>query len=332
MNLQLGRALNIVMQTTPYLIYRAMIYGMLCVGFLVFLGFLGIVGMVFGGGAATVLFFICLIGGGFLGLGRLLGEYVLYMLKAGHVALITEIVENGTLPDGTSQTAWAKDRVMAYFKEVSVLSLIDQLLKGIIRRLNRTVFNVMTVLPIPGTEGAAKFMQKIVDFSLTYVDEAIIAYTFRTKNENVFDAAKKGVILYAQSWKGILTNAVALTLLSYVFTIAMTILFLIPLGIVALMLPESWGTAKFFLFVFALFLGFSMKWVLFDPIACTSTILTFFHESEGQEPDAEWEARLDAASDKFGELKRKAEEKFRDLGGAGVNANDHANAEDPQAS
>lgn len=321
MNLQIGRAFGIVMQTMPYLIYRAMIYGMLCIGFLIFLGMLGIVGAVFGGGAAVVLFFICLVGGGFLGLGQLLGTYVLYMLKAGHVALITEIVEKGKLPADISQTAWAKERVMGYFKEVSVLALIDQLLKGIIRRLNRSVFNVMNVLPIPGTDGAAKAMQKIVDFSLTYVDEAIIAYTFRTKNENVFDAAKKGVILYAQSWKGILTNAVALTILSYVFTIVMALIFLIPLGIVALMLPDSWATTKFFLFVFALFLGFSMKWILFDPIACTSTILTFFHESEGQEPDAEWEARLDMASDKFTELKQKAADKFRDMGGPGGTPN-----------
>ena len=56
-------------------------------------------------------------------------------------------------------------------------------------------------------------VQRIVNFSLTYIDESVIAYTFRTGNENVFDAAKSGIIIYCQSWKALLKNAVALTLL-----------------------------------------------------------------------------------------------------------------------
>jgi len=315
MNLQLGRAFGIVMQTTPYIVYRAAVYGCICLAVAFYLLILALIGWVFGSGAAVVLFFITLIAGGFLGVGRLLSEYVLYMLQAGHIALITEIVQNGKLPDGISQTKWAKDQVMGYFKEMSVLAAVDQLLDGIIRTINRRLFNVMNVLPIPGMEGAAKIAQKIVDFSLTYVDESVIAHTFRTKNENVFDAAKSGIILYAQSWQGILKNAVAVTLLSYVFVLFATIIFLIPLGILALLLPEAWATTKFFLFVFAIFLGISAKWILFDPIACTSTILTFLHESEGQEPNAEWEARIEDVSDKFRELKQKAAQGMADLQG-----------------
>jgi len=313
MDLQLGRALGIVMQTVPYILYRAAVYGCICLGVAFYLLVLALIGWVFGSGAAVVLFFITLIGGSFLGLGRLLKEYVLYMLQAGHIALITEIVENGKLPEGISQTRWAKDRVMGYFKELSALALVDQLLDGIIRTINRRLFNVMNALPIPGMQGAAKVAGKIVDFSLTYVDESVIAHTFRTKNENVFDAAKTGIVLYAQSWQGILKNAVAVTLLSYLFVVVTTIIFLVPLGAVALLLPETWTATKFFLFVFAIFLGLSAKWILFDPIACTSTILTFLKESEGREPNPEWEARIDGVSDKFRELKVKAAERMAEM-------------------
>jgi hypothetical protein len=313
MDLQLGRAVSIVMQTTPYIVYRAMIYGAVCVAFALFLGVVGLIGLVFGPTAAGITFIGCLIAGGVLGIGRLLGEYVLYMLKAGHIALITEIVENGKLPEGISQTDWAKDRVKAYFKEVSVLALIDQFVKGIIRVINRTLFNVMNALPIPGMEGAAKAGQRIVDFSLTYVDEAVIAHTFKTKNENVYDAAKSGIVLYAQCWQGILKNAVALTLLSYVFVFICFIIFLVPLGIIALLLPAAWGGAKLGLFIFALFLGVSLKWILFDPIACTSTILAFLHECEGQTPNPEWEAKIESVSDKFRELKQQATEKMQEM-------------------
>ena len=304
MELQLGRAFRIVLQTSPYLLYRATVYGIICGIFALVMLFLALVGYVFSGGAALVMFVILAAGGGFG--AKLLREYVLYLLRAGHVAVITEIIERGSLPEGVNQTQWGSDRVKAFFKEISVLALVDQLIKGVIRVLNRTLFNVMNILPIPGMEGAAKVMKKVVDFSLTYIDESILAYTFKTQNANVYGAAQSGIILYCQAWKGLLKNAVALTVLCYAFTILSALIFLIPLGGIALMLPETWGFAKFALFVLALFMGFSLKWIVFDPIACTATILTFLKETEGMVPDPEWEARIEQVSDKFRELKQKA--------------------------
>lgn len=315
MKLQLGRAISLVMQTMPYIIYRAMVYGAVTLGALVYVGFLALIGFVFGSGAFWLLLILSFGASAVLGLGRLLGEYVLYMLKAGHIALVTELATEGKLPAGVSQTEWARKRVMSYFKEVSVLSLIDQLVKGVINAVNRTLFNVMTILPIPGMENMAQVAQHVVDYSVTYVDESILAYTFKTKNENVYDAAKTGIVLYAQCWKGLLKNAVALTILSYVFVAVASLVFLIPLGALAWVLPASWGTFKFFLVVAAIFLGMSLKWVLFDPIATTATILTFFEESASLEPSREWEERIASASDKFAELKEKAYARFQEMTG-----------------
>jgi len=230
------------------------------------------------------------------------------LLQAGHIALITEIAGTGVLPSGISQTAWAKEIVMKYYKEVSVLALVDQLIKGVLVSVNRTLFTVMNVLSIPAFDGLANIVQRIVNFSLTYIDESVIAYTFRTGNENVFDAAKSGILVYCQSWKALLKNAVMLTVLSYVFIIVTTIVFMIPLGVLALFLPSSWVLGKFFLFVMALFLGVSAKWILFDPVACTSTLLTFLKEAESTKPDPEWESTIEAVSDKFRTLKAKAGE------------------------
>jgi len=309
MSLQLGEAIKIVGQTKIYLLYRAVIYGSIALVVAVFLGILVLIGSVFGSGAAMVLFIIALLAGGF-GF-RLLREYVLYLLQAGHIALITEIAGAGALPSGISQTVWAKERVMKYYKEVSVLALVDQLVKGVLVSINRTLFNVMNALPIPGLESLAGIVQRIVNFSLTYIDESVIAYTFRTKNENVFDAARSGILIYCQSWKALLKNAVALTLLSYVFVILTTIVFMIPLGALALFLPSSWAFVKFALFVLSLFLGISVKWILFDPVACTSTLLTFLKEAESTKPDPAWESKIEAVSDKFRTLKAKAGEMVR---------------------
>jgi len=309
MALQLGKASGIVMRTSAYLFYRAMVYGVLVAGVAVFLGILALIGAVFGGGAAAVLFFLALLAGGF-GF-RLLREYVLYLLQAGHIALIAEIVERGVLPAGISQTSWAKDRVMSYFREISVLALVDQLVKGVLASLNRTLFNIMQALPIPALEGLASIVQRIVTFSLTYIDESVIAWTFLTKNPNVFDAAKSGILIYCQSWKPLLKNAVALTLLSYLFVIFTTIVFMVPFGAIALFLPQSWAFGKFALFMLALFLGIAAKWILFDPVACTSTILTFLEEAGRTVPDPAWESRIEAVSAEFRTLKEKASSMVR---------------------
>ncbi|MBV5319601.1 MAG: hypothetical protein JZU72_01385 [Chlorobium phaeobacteroides] len=309
MNLQLGQAIKIVAQTKVYLLYRTMVYGAIVGVVAIVLGILVLIGTVFGSGAAFVLFLITLFAGSF-GF-RLLRDYVLYLLQAGHIALITEIAETGTLPPGISQTSWAKEKVLKYYKEVSVLALVDQLVKGVLVTLNRTIFNVFNALPIPALEGLAGIVQRIVNFSLTYIDESVIAYTFRTRNENVFDAAKSGILVYCQSWKAVLINAVALTVLSYLFVILMTTLFMIPLGAVSLLLPSSWSFVKFALFVLALFLGISTKWILFDPIACTSTLLTFLNEAETTKPDPAWESKIEMVSDQFRTLKTKAGEMMR---------------------
>lgn len=309
MNLQLGRAIGIVMKTMPYVFYRAVVYGVICAAVALVLLFVALVGRLFGGAAAGVMILI-LLGVGTFGV-RLVREYILYLLRAGHIAVITEIIERGDLPKGVSQTQWGADQVKTYFKEISVLALIDQIVKGVIIKLNRTLFNVMTILPIPGMKDATKVVQKVVDFSLTYVDEAILAHTFKTRNPNVYGAAKSGVILYCQAWKGLLKNAVVLTLLSYVGVVISALIFLIPLGAVAWMLPETWGVAKFVLFLLALFMGASLKWILFDPIACASTILTFLAETRDMTPDPTWEERIERVSDKFRELKHKASEYVR---------------------
>ncbi len=309
MGLQLGRAIGIVAKTKVYLLYRAMVYGSAAVVAALLLGVLVLVGSIFGAGASFVLFFLLMFAGGF-GF-RLLREYVLYLLKAGHIALITEIARDGRLPSGISQTGWAKERVMHYYREVSILALVDQLVKGVLISLNRTLFNIMNAIPIPGLDGLAAILQRIVNFSLTYIDESVIAYTFHTGNTNVFDAAKKGIIVYCQSWKALLKNSLALTLLSYVFVVFTTLAFMLPLGVVSAMLPSSLDIVKFALFMFALFLGISAKWVLFDPIACTSTILTFLEEARTTATDPAWESKIEAVSDKFRTLKGKAAESLR---------------------
>lgn len=102
MNLQIGRASRIVLHASPYLVYRASVYGVICAGAALLLLLLALIGHVFGGGAGAVMLIIALATGWFG--ARLLREYVLYLSRAGRVAVIRETMERGRLPEGVSQT------------------------------------------------------------------------------------------------------------------------------------------------------------------------------------------------------------------------------------
>jgi hypothetical protein len=229
-------------------------------------------------------------------------------LRAWHIALITEIIAEGQLPSGISQMKWARGHVLHYFGGASPLPLVLWLVHASVRAANQKLFDSAAALPMRGIACGTKFSQHLVDFSQEYVDEALIAHVFRSKDDNLFASAQAGLVSYCQSWKTVLSNAVMLTLWSYCFVLLATVLFLIPLGIVAWILPAEWTIFKFTLFATGVFLGFAAKWSLYDPVASASTILAFLEESDLTTPDPEWEQKLETACEAFGELKRKAED------------------------
>ena len=204
MTFHFSEAGRILLKTTPYLIVRAVIYGVLGVATAIYIGFVLLMGKIFGGAGA----FIFLIGFGVLyGLLRLAKHYGLYLVNAGHIAVITEIVRHGALPEGVNQFQYGKEMVTRMFKEVSALFVVDRLVDGIIRTINRTVDVITDILPLPGIEWVTKIANSVINFSLTYLDETILSYNLAREDRNIWESAKRGVILYAQNWKPVLMTA-----------------------------------------------------------------------------------------------------------------------------
>ncbi|MEN6441766.1 MAG: hypothetical protein ABFD97_24655 [Syntrophobacter sp.] len=301
MNFHFREAFSILLKTTPYLLIRIAIYGVLGVAMALYIGLLLLIGKIFGGGGAVIF----LIGLGVLyGLLRLAKHYALYLVNAGHIAVITEIMDKGSLPEGTNQFQYGKELVIRMFKEVSVLFVVDSLVDGIIRAVNRTVATVTDLLPLPGMDGLTKIVNSVVNFSLTYIDETILSYNLARKDENVWESAKRGVILYAQNWKPILITAAGCAAANVGIFVVLFLVLLIPFGFFAAMTHNE--TLKFFWIAFALTLAYGIRLAVFKPFFQISVMLTFHSEIKGQVPNPEWENRLEAASDKFGELREKA--------------------------
>jgi hypothetical protein len=288
-------------------------YGLLCICVIGYLCMLILIGWVFGAGAFWALLVASAMVGFLLGLGGFIGEFFFFRLRAGHIALLTEIITEGRFPSGISQMKWARGRVLHYFDGAGLLAEARQTLRKTLRAVNGHLFDSSAVLPVPGIEGGMKFAQRAVDASQGYVEESIVAYAFKVRNTNVFESIKTAVVLYCQCWKTTLGNSVMLTLMSYGFALVAAVIFLVPLGLIALQLNtgaegQQYTILRFVLFAMGIFLGFAAKWAIFDPVACAATTLSFLEEAELLAPSPIWEEKIESVTQEFKDLRQKARE------------------------
>ena len=307
MDFKLGQVISLLLKTTPFLVFRFLIYFGITIAYVLITGIgAGIgfgVGSIAGGAEAGGLW------GGMFGFGiasvgvYLIREYLLYMVKAGHIAVLVELMEGKELPGGKGQIDYAQGIVRERFAQSSVLFGLDQLIKGVLKAFNRAFFTIANFLPIPGIQGIAGFINTIVNLSLTYLDEVILAYNMKTKAENPWAASRTALILYAQNYKAFLKNAFWLAFVIWGLTFLVFLLVLAPVAGLVSLFP---GAAGPLVFIIAVVFAWGVKQAVIEPVGMTALMQVFFTVTEGQEANPEWEGKLDKVSKKFSELKDKA--------------------------
>jgi hypothetical protein len=299
-------AVRAVLRTVPFVVLRLVVYVgvaltlMLTTGFGAGVGHLigrashGHNGALWGGIAGLVLV---------IGLLRLAREYILYLVKAGHIAVLVELYDGNPVPAGEGQIRYGAQFVRAHFAESSVLFGVDQIIKAVLTALMNMLNRIASFLPVPGLVPLLKLAEAVVRTSLTYVDELILAHLIRTRTRNPWETAKEGLILYAQNYRHFVKNALWLWLFLWAITLAIFAVLLTPAFVFAAALPGHnvwWGIA------FAIVLAWALKVALLEPLAIAALMQVFFQTIEGQRPDPEWEERLNTASARFRELGQKA--------------------------
>jgi hypothetical protein len=311
---RIGKSLAIMLRTWPFIVLRMVVYFGITLAYVAATG----TGAGIGWGAGHIFSSsgpegAALIGG-FVGFGVVsvavywIREYILYVVKAGHIAAMVHLIDGREIPDGRSRIAYAKEVVTQRFAETSVLFALDQLVKGAIRAVSGLIGGIAAFLPIPGLNGLVSFLNAIIRMSMTYVDELILGYNIRINSTTPFETARQGVVLYAQNGRTMVKNAAWLTVIMWAVTFVLFLLMLAPAGAVVYMMPgqlSGWG------FVFAIVFAWALKAALVEPFAIACLMQVYFRAIEGQVPDPEWDARLAAASSKFRKLKDEA------LGGFG---------------
>jgi uncharacterized membrane protein len=300
--------LELMRKTAPFLIFRFLIY------FAITLCFVLITGA--GAGVGYGIGYIANAApaggmwGGLVGFGiasvimYLIREYLLYIVKAGHVAVLVSLLEGKEIPGGKRQVDYARQVVQERFATSSLLFAVDQLIKGVLKTFNKAFMSVATIIPIPGSKGLIGFVNTMLTLSLTYLDEVILAYLIKTRAENPWAASRTAIILYAQNYTKFLKNAVWLAIFVWVLTF---IIFLLVLGPAALLVKLFPGTGGPLTLIVALVFAWGIKQAVIEPVAMIALMQVFFRVTVGQTADPEWEARLESLSMKFNELKQKAQ-------------------------
>ena len=308
----ISKTLGIMMRTMPFILFRMIVFFGITIAYILATGSGGAIGYGIGrvssdpDAQGTFAVWGAVAGFGLVSVAVYwIREYVLYIVKAGHIAVMVELLQGKELPHGRGQIEHAKAVVTERFVETNVLFAVDQLVKGVISAITGLIGGIAAFLPIPGLDGLVKFINSVIRMSLTFVDEIVLGYAIKTGSSNPWDSARTGVVLYAQNGKTMVKNAIWLSVFIWVVSIAVFLLFLTPAASLLYFFP---GQAGGWAFVVAVVFAWSFKAALLEPFAIAALMDVYFRVIEGQQPNAEWERKLDSASNKFRELGGKAME------------------------
>ena len=298
-----------MLRTLPFIVLRMLVYFGIALGYVLAVGAGGAIGFGFGSfgdresqGAGA--FWGALVGfGGVSGVLYFAREYILYLVKAGHIAVLVRVHDGENPPGGRGQIEYATKMVKEHFAQASILFALDQLIKGVLRVLTGLIGGVSMLIPIPAIQSVVNIINAILKMSLTYVDEIIIAPNIRIASANPWETSRQALVLYAQNYGKFLKNAVWLWLIMWVLTLLLFLVFIGPAFAVMAVFP---GEVGFFAFVVTFILAWSVKAALLEPFAIYALMQVYFKTIEGQVPNPEWDAKLAGASKKFRQLAEKA--------------------------
>lgn len=241
----------------------------------------------------------------------LVQRYIGYLIKAGHVAMVTTAVTTGSLPK--NQIEAAKTMVKERFLTTNVYFVVDRLVSGAVSQLQKGLQKVEDLLgKIPGVSLIVSFAQMFVHIALNYIDECCLGYTFLHREQSAFKSAADGVVIYFQNWKTLLKNAAVTTLIVIgVSFLAWLLPFLVFAGIFAL-LHIHW----IFAFMLALMAAAIIKSAFVDSYMMVKMMVSYMQVAPSTEITFDLYDKLCKLSGKFKSLFTKGQEEQQQYGNA----------------
>ncbi len=230
-------------------------------------------------------------------------HYIGYLIKAGHVAVIAEAAVTGVIPP--NQYEYGKTKVKTRFLTSNVFFLIDNLVSGAVKQLQRVVGKAGDLLGfIPGIEAVVKIANIFIEMALGYVDECCLGYTFNNPQEGAFKSATDGVVIYFQNWKELLKSAAKATLIFVILMIVSVLVVFLPLF--AIFHPGTVGTIV--LLFIAITLASSIKIAFIDSYMMITMMVKYLQLAKTTQITFSLYDKLCGMSAKFKKLFSKGQE------------------------
>ena len=305
----ISRSLGLMVKTLPFIVFRLIVYFGIAVAYVLVTGVGAGIGWGVGAFGSPDFHAATTFWGGAIGFAVTAGvlyflrEYILYIVKAGHLAVLVELLDGGDIPDGRGQIDYATAKVKERFAETNVLFAVHQVVKGVLGAITGLIQGVASFLPIPGLEQFVGLVKVFLRIAVGMIDQVILAYAFKTKATNPWASAQTAVVLYAQNYKVMLKNAAWLTIITYGVSFLVFLVMLVPAGLVVYLIPGGWSAGGF---IFAIVFAWAVKAALIEPFTIACMMQVYFQTIQGQQPDPEWDARITTVSRKFAEMKQKA--------------------------
>jgi hypothetical protein len=306
-NASLGTAFGLLMKTLPFMLARLAVLGAYTIAGIIVWAFALAGFWIFRRVPLVGLVWCVLVLGCAGWFWRAVLRYALYLLKAGHIAVLTELVTRGQVGNGQqSMFQYAKEVVKQQFGVVSALFALDILVDGVVGAFNRTLDWVSSLLPVPGLDSVTSVVKAVLRASTTYVDETILSYNLARGDENVFRSSRDGLVYYAQNAREVLKTGVWVVVLDKVLSAVIWVVMLAPAFGLAYFIPNAGGFALVTAFVIAIALAADVRAAFLKPLFLTMVMIKFHTQVQNQPINETWDARLDEVSNRFRELKDKA--------------------------
>lgn len=229
-----------------------------------------------------------------------LREYLLYLIKAGHVAAMVLLLEGKPLAAGPGQVAQAADLVQRRFRDMSMLMQIERLVNG-------ALADVLAFAPLPASLGPEMqrpaSVHRALHFALGFLREIVLAAPLRNASRSVWTEMRDAIVVFAQSLVGLMRNALLLAAIAYGICFLVFLMCLIPAASLA---AGSSGSSFLVAMLLAAAFAWSFKQALMDPFLIASMLQVFSPAKAGPQPDPFWDVKLTEASEAFREIKARS--------------------------
>lgn len=293
------KARNIYFGTMKFVWLKLAMGAAITVASLILFAIFMLIGSLFDGNGIVFMFALWLACTG--GIYRFLMSYVGYMIKAGHVAVIAEAVTTGRIPE--NQFEYGKEMVKSRFAASNVYFVVDRLVSGAVRQLQKAVGKIGGMLDaIPGMSQITAILQTFIGIALGYVDECCLGFCFLKKDEGAFKASCDGVVIYFQNAKKLLKDAAVTTLIVIVCSILAWVLpFVIFIGIFKALEWSMFGAV-----MIAIIVAITLKSAFIDSYMMVKMMVSYMEVAPSTEITFDLYEKLSKLSSKFKELFGKA--------------------------